>query len=89
MKFEYSPDEIPPKVVDVLKRFSLHFRKDGSLEENGIVFDSIIPKIKASVVENYSYYVGVTSISLEKSKSWQSPGSGYRSRRRTGTLEAE
>ncbi|KAJ6079945.1 hypothetical protein N7467_009698 [Penicillium canescens] len=50
MKFEYAPDEVPQKVVKILKRFSLHQSKDG--QEIGKVFDSVPEKLKVDIAAN-------------------------------------
>ncbi|KAJ5748036.1 Pyoverdine biosynthesis [Penicillium nucicola] len=50
MKFEYAPDEVPSKVVNVLKRFSLHQSKHG--QEVGKVFDSVTDKLKVDIAAN-------------------------------------
>ncbi|KAJ5309113.1 hypothetical protein PENANT_c020G05821 [Penicillium antarcticum] len=50
MRFEYTPDEVPHKVVNVLNRFSFHQSKDG--QEIGKVFDSVPEKLKVDIAAN-------------------------------------
>lgn len=52
MKFEYSPDEVPQKVVEVLKRFCLHSSKDGHQKDVGRVFESVPEKLKVNITAN-------------------------------------
>ncbi|KGO70910.1 Pyoverdine biosynthesis [Penicillium italicum] len=52
MKFEYTPDEVPQKVVEVLKRFCLHSSKDGHQKDIGRVFDSVPEKLKINITAN-------------------------------------
>jgi pyoverdine/dityrosine biosynthesis protein Dit1 len=52
MKFEYVPEEIPEKVVEVLKRFSLHSSKDGHDKECGKVFEAVPEKLKKDIAAN-------------------------------------
>jgi pyoverdine/dityrosine biosynthesis protein Dit1 len=52
MAFEYDPTEIAPKVVEVLRSFSLHIRKEGSHEGYGKVFDSVLDRVKTYIAEN-------------------------------------
>ncbi|OKL58068.1 hypothetical protein UA08_06627 [Talaromyces atroroseus] len=52
MAFEYDPTEVAPKVVEVLRAFSLHIRKEGSHEGYGKVFDSVFDRVKAYIAEN-------------------------------------
>ena len=49
MKFEYAPEEIPEKVVDVLKQFSLHSSKDGHDQDVGKVFETVPEKLKKHI----------------------------------------
>ncbi|KAJ5400494.1 hypothetical protein N7465_010983 [Penicillium sp. CMV-2018d] len=52
MKFEYAPDEVPRKVVEVLKRFCLHSSKDGHQKDIGRVFESVPEKLKVNITAN-------------------------------------
>ncbi|KUM60590.1 hypothetical protein ACN42_g6558 [Penicillium freii] len=52
MKFEYAPDEVPQKVVEVLKRFCLHSSKDGHQKDIGRVFESVPEKLKINITAN-------------------------------------
>ncbi|OQD64464.1 hypothetical protein PENPOL_c007G07631 [Penicillium polonicum] len=52
MKFEYAPDEVPQKVVEVLKRFCLHSSKDGHQKNTGRVFESVSEKLKVNITAN-------------------------------------
>ncbi|CAI7658505.1 unnamed protein product [Penicillium glandicola] len=52
MKFEYAPDEVPQKVVEVLKRFCLHSSKDGHQKDVGGVFESVPEKLKINIMAN-------------------------------------
>ncbi|CDM26762.1 hypothetical protein DTO013E5_7035 [Penicillium roqueforti] len=49
MRFEYAPDEVPLKVVEVLKRFCLHSSEDGHQRDVGRVFDSVPDKLKMNI----------------------------------------
>lgn len=53
MKFEYTPDEVPQKIVEVLKRFCLHSSKDGPQKEVGKVFESTPGKLKLDITANH------------------------------------
>ena len=52
MRFEYAPDEVPPKVVEVFKRFCLHSSEDGHRKDGGRVFDSVPEKLKTDIAAN-------------------------------------
>ncbi|KAJ5447911.1 Pyoverdine biosynthesis [Penicillium cf. griseofulvum] len=52
MKFEYDPDEVPQKVIEVLKRFCLHSSKNGHQKDVGKVFESVPDKLKINITEN-------------------------------------
>ncbi|CRL23940.1 Pyoverdine biosynthesis [Penicillium camemberti] len=52
MTFEYAPDEVPQKVVEVLKRFCLHSSKDGHQKDIGRVFESVPEKLKINITAN-------------------------------------
>ncbi|KXG53870.1 Pyoverdine biosynthesis [Penicillium griseofulvum] len=52
MKFEYDPDEVPQKVIEVLKRFCLHSSKDGHQKDVGRVFESMPEKLKINITAN-------------------------------------
>jgi pyoverdine/dityrosine biosynthesis protein Dit1 len=51
MQFEYAPDKLPQKVVEVFKRFCLHSSNDGHQQE-GSVFDSLPEKLKVNFAAN-------------------------------------
>ncbi|KAJ5228636.1 hypothetical protein N7489_009344 [Penicillium chrysogenum] len=52
MEFEYAPDEVSQKVVEVLKRFCLHSSKDGHQKDVGRVFESVPEKLKINITAN-------------------------------------
>ncbi|CAG8908540.1 unnamed protein product [Penicillium egyptiacum] len=52
MDFEYAPDDVPQKVVEVLKRFCLHSSKDGHQKDVGRVFESVPEKLKTNITAN-------------------------------------
>ncbi|KAJ6124899.1 Pyoverdine biosynthesis [Penicillium samsonianum] len=52
MKFEYAPDEVPQKIVEVLKRFCLHLSKDGHPKDVGMAFGSVSEKLKINITAN-------------------------------------
>lgn len=52
MEFEYDPTEVAPKVVEVLRSFSQHIRKEGSEENYEKVFDSVLDRVKGYIAEN-------------------------------------
>lgn len=52
MKFEYAPDKVPQKIVEVLKRFCLHLSKDGHPKDVGMVFGSVSEKLKINITAN-------------------------------------
>ncbi|KAJ5341552.1 hypothetical protein N7541_010676 [Penicillium brevicompactum] len=49
MKFEYAPEQIPDKVVEVLKRFSLH---SSNGYDAGKVFETVVDKLKTDIAAN-------------------------------------
>lgn len=52
MRFEYSSEDVVPKVVNVLERFSLHRHKEGTLQP-GTVFESVREKVRGDVAANH------------------------------------
>ncbi|KAG0156495.1 hypothetical protein PDIDSM_3674 [Penicillium digitatum] len=52
MKFEYDPDEVPHKVIEVLKRFCLHSTNDGHQKDVGRVFESVPEKLRINISAN-------------------------------------
>ncbi|KAJ5788033.1 Pyoverdine biosynthesis [Penicillium paradoxum] len=53
MRFEYAPDEIPQRIVAVLKRFCLHSSSDDHQKEVGRVFESVPEKLKVNITANH------------------------------------
>lgn len=49
MKFEYAPEQISDKVVEVLKRFSLH---SSNGYDAGKVFETVVDKLKTDIAAN-------------------------------------
>lgn len=52
MKFEYAPETLPQKIVDIFKRFSLHSSKDGHHAEVGKVFETVTGKLENYIAAN-------------------------------------
>ncbi|KAJ5143031.1 Pyoverdine biosynthesis [Penicillium bovifimosum] len=52
MQFEYAPDQLPQRIVEVIKRFSLHSSKGGHQQDVGKVFDSVPEKLKVNIEAN-------------------------------------
>ncbi|CAG8171467.1 unnamed protein product [Penicillium salamii] len=50
MKFEYAPEDIPEKVVQILRRFSLH--SSNGQKDVGKVFDTVVEKVKNDIAAN-------------------------------------
>ncbi|CAG7931826.1 unnamed protein product [Penicillium olsonii] len=50
MRFEYAPEEIPEKVIQVLRQFSLH--SDSGQKDAGKVFEMVVDKVKYDIAAN-------------------------------------
>ncbi|KAJ5571870.1 Pyoverdine biosynthesis [Penicillium sp. DV-2018c] len=52
MQFEYAPDQLPQRIIQVFKQFCLHSSQDGHQHDVGKVFESLPEKLKVNIEAN-------------------------------------